>query len=84
MTDRKKVRVNTPKIVLMQNFSPSNLRASNSKKKLMLKYVYCTGKPVAQYTIEAIPGTPPVVISLGNRKTVQPIPYKIMPMAIIT
>ena len=68
----------------MQNFSPSNLRASSSKKKLMLKYVYCTGKPVAQYTIEAIPGTPPVVISLGNRKTVQPIPYKIMPTAIIT
>ena len=47
----------------MQNFSPSNLRASSSKKKLMLKYVYCTGKPVAQYTIEAIPGTPPVAVS---------------------
>ncbi len=68
----------------MQNFIPSNLRASSNKKKLMLKYVYCTGKPVAQYTIEAIPGTPPVVISFGSRKTVQPMPYKIMPMAIIT
>ena len=50
----------------------------------MAKYVYCTGKPVAQYTIDAIPGTPPVVISLGSKNTVQPMPYKIMPTAIIT
>ena len=74
ITDRKKVRVNTPKIVLIQNFNPNNLSASNNKKKLMLKYVYCTGNPVAQYTIDAIPGTPPVVMSLGSRKTVHPMP----------
>ena len=49
ITDKKKVKVNTPKIVLIQNFNPNNLRASKSKKKLMAKYVYCTGKPVAQY-----------------------------------
>ncbi len=32
---------------LIQNFNPNSLRASNNKKKLMLKYVYCTGNPVA-------------------------------------
>lgn len=34
ITDRKKVRVNTPKIVLIQNFNPNNLSASNNKKKV--------------------------------------------------
>ncbi len=34
------------KMVLIQNFNPNSLRASNNKKKLMLKYVYCTGNPL--------------------------------------
>ena len=39
-------------MVLIQNFNPSNLRANSSRKKLIVKYVYCTGKPVAQYTMD--------------------------------
>jgi hypothetical protein len=39
----------------------------------MTKYVHCTGIPIPQKIIDEIPGTPPVVISLGNRKIVHPI-----------
>ena len=81
--ERKKVRVNTAKIVFTLNFHPNTRRASNRSRKLMAKYVYWTGNPVAKYTMDAMPGTPPVVISLGSRKTVQPIPYKTIPRAII-
>ena len=44
--ERKKVRVNTAKIVFTLNFHPNTRRASNRSRKLMAKYVYWTGNPV--------------------------------------
>ena len=48
ITDRKNVSVNTANTVLILNFHPKIRIESNSRTKLMLKYVYCTGKPVAK------------------------------------
>ena len=72
----------TANIVFRQNFSPKIFNARRSRLKLIIRYVYCTGKPVAQYTTEAMPGTAPEGKLFGNKNTVHPMAYIIIPNAI--
>ena len=84
MIGRTVLSTTTAKMVFMLNFHPRMMMEKTKRIPLMVMYVYWTGIPDAQYTIEAIPGTAPEGRSLGNRNTVQPMAYINMPMAINT
>ena len=66
------VKTTTPYMVLAQKRHPSTFNATISSTALSAKKVSCTGMPVPQYTIEATPMMPPVVISWGSRNRLRP------------
>jgi hypothetical protein len=56
----------------MQNFTPSSLIAMHSNIILIIKYVYCMGKPVAYCMIAPMPAVPPDTNLNGRRKNTHP------------